>query len=242
MKYAIISDIHGNLEALESVLAELEKRSVDSILCLGDVVGYGPNPNECLELIKEKAEVTLAGNHDYAPLGKLDLSYFNPWARNAIEWTRERLTDVSIEFLLGLPLKQEIDGFTIVHSTPSEPQKWNYIISIEDAQKYFPQFSNQVCFIGHSHVPIIIVLTEEGECRFVQDNPLQISENRRYIINVGSVGQPRDLNPKASFGIYDESAMLYEHVRVDYDIPETQRKIRKAALPEFLAERLELGQ
>ncbi len=242
MRYAIISDIHGNLEALESVLAEIEKRAVDSILCLGDVIGYGPNPNECVKVIKERAEVTLAGNHDHAPLGKLDLSYFNPWARSAIEWTRERLTHCSVDFLLSLPLKQDVHGITIVHSTPLQPEEWNYIITVGDAQKNFPQFDSQLCFIGHSHVPIVIVLDAEEDCRVVQDNPLQIQDGLRYIINVGSVGQPRDLNPQAAFGIYDDSEGIYELLRVDYDIAETQRKIKESDLPEYLAERLEVGQ
>jgi len=242
MRYGIVSDIHGNLEALESVLGELEKRQVDSILCLGDLIGYGPNPNECVELIKERAEVVLAGNHDYAPLDKLDLAYFNPWARNAIEWTKERLNESSVEFLLSLPLKKEIHGVTLVHSTPLIPEEWNYIITIGDAQKNFPEFDDQVCFIGHSHVPIIIVTDSAEDCRVIQDNPLQIQDGLRYIINVGSVGQPRDLNPLAAFGVYDAAEQCYELVRVKYDIEKTQKKIRESDLPEYLAERLEVGQ
>ncbi len=242
MKYAIISDIHGNLEALQSVLKEIEGKEVDSILCLGDVIGYGPNPNECVELIKENADIVLAGNHDHAPLGKIDISYFNPWARSAIEWTREQLTDESREFLLSLPLKTEVDGFTIVHSTPYNPHEWNYIITIGDAIKNFPEFENQVCFIGHSHVPMGISLSEGDDCRVVKDNPLKMNKKLRYIINVGSVGQPRDLDPRAAFGIYDNSKMEYRLCRVDYDVAETQRKINESELPPFLAERLEVGQ
>lgn len=242
MKHAIISDIHGNLEALESVLSEIARRKVDSVLCLGDVVGYGPNPNECVALIMEKAEVILAGNHDYAPLGKIDLSYFNPWARSAIEWTRAKLNESSIEFLLDLPLKIEIDGFTIVHSTPFRPADWNYIITIGDAVKNFPEFRSRVCFIGHSHVPMIVSLSEEEDCRVVKENPLKIKTGVRYIINVGSVGQPRDLNPLASFGIYDVRKNEYELCRVEYDVAKTQQKIKETSLPDFLAERLELGQ
>lgn len=242
MKYAIISDIHGNLEALESVLKDIEKKNVDSILCLGDVVGYGPNPNECVEIIKDKAEITLAGNHDYAPLGKIDLTYFNPWARSAIEWTSNELKESSIDYLLSLPLKIELDGFTIVHATPYRPEEWNYIITIGDAVKNFPEFNGQVCFIGHSHVPMIVAFTQEEEYRVIKDNPLQFEEDTRYIINVGSVGQPRDLNPKASYGILDNTEHAFELLRVDYDIPTTQKKIRDTDLPDFLAERLELGQ
>jgi len=242
LKYAIISDIHGNLEALESVLAEIEKQQVDSILCLGDIVGYGPNPNECVGLIKDRAEITLAGNHDYAPLGKLDVTYFNPWARAAIEWTADRLTKDSVDFLLSLPLKEVVDGFTIVHATPHHPDEWNYITTIGDAVKNFADFDNQICFIGHSHVPLIVALTEQDDYLVLNDNPLKLQPERRYIINVGSVGQPRDSNPLASFGILDEEQHVFELHRVEYNIAATQEKIQATELPEFLAERLALGQ
>ena len=243
MKYAIISDIHGNLEALESVLAEIEKEGVDSILCLGDVVGYGPNPNECVDIIRERTEVTLAGNHDYAPIGKLDVSYFNLWARSAIEWTADKLTQSSVDFLMDLPLKIDLDGFTIVHATPRNPEEWDYINTIGDAALNFPEFSSQICFIGHSHVPMAVHLNEKSDHPLVsKKNPLKIKKNCRYIINVGSVGQPRDFNPKASFSIYDNKAKVYENFRVGYAVAETQRKIRNTKLPEFLAERLGVGQ
>lgn len=242
MKYAIISDIHGNLEALDTVLTEIDKQKVDSIVCLGDIVGYGPNPNECVDKVREVAEVSLAGNHDYAPLGKLDLSYFNPWARDAIRWTADELSESSVEFLLELPLKLELDGFTIVHATPEQPTEWNYILTIGDAARNFSEFNGQVCFIGHSHVPMIVSLDQEGEYLVQKENPLKIEDEMRYIINVGSVGQPRDLNPKASFAIYDSEAKKYELFRAEYDIGQTQSKIRQSGLPEFLAERLELGQ
>ncbi len=242
MRYAIISDIHANLEALQSVLAEIDRREVDSILCLGDVVGYGPNPNECVEIIRERADVVLAGNHDYAPLGKLDLTYFNPWARTAIEWTAEHLSQESKEFLLNLPLRADLDGFTIVHATPLEPEKWNYIITIGDAATNFSEFSSQVCFVGHSHVPLVVSANNHEDFQVLRDNPLNIEAQRRYIINVGSVGQPRDLIPKAAFGLFIPNEQRYELVRVDYDVAETQSKILSSGLPPFLAERLELGQ
>ncbi|RMF68269.1 MAG: metallophosphoesterase [Calditrichaeota bacterium] len=242
MKYAIISDIHGNLEALDSVLAEIDKRGADTIVCLGDIVGYGPNPNECVETVKSRAEITLAGNHDYAPLGKLDLSYFNPWARRAIEWTAEHLTEDSISFLQNLPLRAELDGFTIVHSTPLEPDQWNYITTIGEAVSNFAEFDSQICFIGHSHVPTVIAVDEKQDFRVLKDNPLEIRDQLRYIINVGSVGQPRDFNPRAAFGLYDNEEKRFELVRVPYNIGETQSKILSSGLPAFLAERLELGQ
>jgi len=242
MKYAIISDIHGNLEALESVLAEIDRREIETILCLGDVVGYGPNPNECIKIVKERTEITLAGNHDHAPLGKIDVSYFNPWARRAIEWTREHITEETREFLLELALKKEMDGFTIVHATPHNPHEWNYIITIGDAIKNFPEFRGQVCFIGHSHVPMNISLGNGDTCKIEKENPLTLADGFRYIVNVGSIGQPRDLNPFSAFGIFDNETLVYELVRVEYDIEKTQSKIIASDLPDFLAERLELGQ
>ncbi|MFQ5864799.1 MAG: metallophosphoesterase family protein [bacterium] len=242
MRYAIISDIHGNLEALQKVLTQIDNEKIDQILCLGDVVGYGPNPNECVDIVRKKSKITLAGNHDYAPLGKLDISYFNPWARSAINWTADELTQSSIDFLLNLPLKIEIDSFTIVHSTPHNPEEWNYIITIGDAIRNFPEFESQVCFVGHSHVPLIIAEDDKGEYQVINENPLKLKRNNRYIINVGSVGQPRDLNPRAAFAIFDTKEATYELFRVEYDMTETQRKIRDSGLPEFLADRLEKGQ
>ncbi|MFQ5602764.1 MAG: metallophosphoesterase family protein [bacterium] len=242
MKYAIISDIHGNLEALESVLKDIDNKQIDSLICLGDLIGYGPNPNECVDIVKEKADYILAGNHDYAPLGKLDLSYFNPWARNAIEWTADHLTQETKDFLLNLPLKVELDGFTIVHSTPAHPEDWNYIITIGDAVQNFPDFRGQICFIGHSHVPMIISVNEKEDYRVIRNDSISIDPDLRYIINVGSVGQPRDFIPKAAYAIYDASAKTYELRRVGYNIAVTQNKIMESGLPHFLAERLELGQ
>ena len=242
MKYAIISDIHGNLEALQSVLSDIERHGIETIICLGDLVGYGPNPNECVELIRDKADIVLAGNHDHAPVGKLDISYFNPWARTAIEWTREQLAASTVEFLTGLPLKKDVDGFTVVHATPFRPEEWNYIITIGDAIKNFPEFPGQICFIGHSHVPMVISLDDGDVCSVVRENPVNIKDGLRYIINVGSVGQPRDFNPLACFGIYDDLEKVYELCRVEYDIATTQSKIKESNLPAFLAERLEVGQ
>ncbi|MFQ5706292.1 MAG: metallophosphoesterase family protein [bacterium] len=242
MRYAIISDIHGNLEALQRVLEEIETRNIGEILCLGDVVGYGPNPNECVEIVRKHAKITLAGNHDYAPLGRLDLSYFNPWARSAVEWTGEELTPASTEFLMNLPLMAQMDGFAIVHATPLNPEEWNYITTVGDAVINFPEFQGQVCFIGHSHVPLNIVMNGNGACDVEKQNPMPLLEGKRYIINVGSVGQPRDFNSKASFGVYDSDEKVFELVRTVYDLASTQKKIRDAGLPDFLAERLARGQ
>ncbi len=242
MRYGIISDIHGNLEALEAVFKELEKHNLDKILCLGDVIGYGPDPEECVALVRRRAEVTLAGNHDYAPLGLVDTSYFNIYAKTAVEWTANRLSDETRTFLEKCPLRAEYENFTIVHATPARPEAWNYILSIDDAVENFPHFKGQVCFIGHSHVPLIIEEQTDGHILVHRKKRLLFQPGSRYIINVGSVGQPRDLNPKAAFAVYDSERGEYELLRVEYEVGLTQRKILERGLPAFLAERLALGQ
>ena len=243
VRYTIISDIHSNLEALQAVLADIEKLPVDQILCLGDVVGYGPNPNECIELVKATSSVVLAGNHDWAPVGKMDTAYFNPYARSAVEWTAGELTRVSADFLRHLPLTDQRDGAFLVHATPDDPAEWDYITSVWVAQKNFSYFGDQVCFIGHSHVPVTWIKNEMGNfCRAERSPSVEFSAGQRYIINVGSVGQPRDLDPKASYGIFDSEEKTFELRRVEYNIAETQRKIRQAGLPEYLAERLGRGE
>ncbi len=242
MRYGIFSDIHGNLEALQAVLAELDSRHVDMKICLGDLVGYGPDPNECVEIVREQAQVILAGNHDHAAIGRVDTSYFNLYARQAVEWTARHLTPESKAFLESLPFEEYLDDFTVVHATPEDPRRWDYLTSVGDALRNFPKFKGQVCFVGHSHVPIVVALRSNGTCEVERDNPLSFRPGDRYIVNVGSVGQPRDMNPDAAFAIYDDVAKEYELCRVPYDVAATQEKIIRAGLPYFLAERLGRGQ
>ncbi len=242
MKYGLISDIHGNLEALEAVFRELDKASVDRIFCLGDVVGYGPNPSECLTLVRERASVTLAGNHDHAPLGLVDISYFNTYAKRAVEWTASRLSEEEREFLGNCPLEHKTEVFDIVHSTPLNPSAWEYILSIEDAAENFPAFESICCFIGHSHVPVTIMKNESDHVSVKRISRVELDRKKKYIINIGSVGQPRDLDPRAAFAVFDDETLKYELFRVNYDIGKTQRKILDGGLPRFLAERLALGQ
>jgi len=243
MRYGLISDIHGNLEALEAVLADLQKEPVDQILCLGDVIGYGPNPNECVKLIQQHAAVCLVGNHDEASLGRVDLDLFNYMARQAIEWTTEQLTEESKQFLLSLPYTQSYGNFMIVHASPDEPRRWNYILNLDDAAQGFDGFTEQICFIGHSHTPWVIPLPPDGRMRVMHDYPLAIKDDCRYLINIGSVGQPRDRNPDAAFGILDTAPFRYTLKRVPYEVAKTQNKIRSTGvLPAFLADRLATGQ
>jgi len=243
MRYGLISDIHANLEALEAVLAALQKELVDQILCLGDVIGYGPNPNECVELIREHAAVCLIGNHDEASLGRVDLDLFNYMARQAIEWTTAQLTSDALEFLRPLPYAKSYGNFMIVHASPDEPRRWNYILNLDDAAQGFEGFTEQICFIGHSHTPWVIPLQPDGRMRVLHDYPLAVQDDCRYLINVGSVGQPRDRNPDAAYGIFETEPLRYSLKRVPYDVVATQKKIRTTgALPAFLADRLAAGQ
>jgi len=243
MRYGLISDIHANLEALEAVLAALQKESVEEILCLGDVIGYGPNPNECVKLVQQHAAVCLIGNHDEASLGRVDLELFNYMARQAIEWTTEQLTEESTAYLHALPYTRSYGDFMIVHASPDEPRRWNYILNLEDAAQGFDGFTEQICFIGHSHTPWVIPLPPDGRMRVLHDYPLLVKENHRYLINIGSVGQPRDRIPDAAFGILDTAPLQYTLKRVSYDVEKTQKKIRAiGTLPPFLADRLATGQ
>jgi len=243
MRYGLISDIHANLEALEAVLTALQKEPVDQILCLGDVIGYGPNPNECVKLIQQHTAICLIGNHDEASLGRVDLDLFNYMARQAIEWTTAQLSEASTEFLKTLPYTKSYGEFMIVHASPDEPRRWNYILNLEDAAQGFAAFSEPLCFIGHSHTPWVIPLPPNGRMQVLHDYPLAIKDDCRYLINIGSVGQPRDRNPEAAYGILDTAPRRYMLKRVPYDVAKTQKKIRATGiLPAFLADRLATGQ
>ncbi len=242
MRYGIISDIHGNLEALTIVLEELENSNIDKYMCLGDIVGYGANPNECITLIREKTDIIIAGNHDHAAVGLTRTDNFNPYAKRAVEWTNKTLITENIEFLKGLSLNLVIDEtIMIVHSTPSRPEIWNYIFSTYEARREFSYYSEPIGFIGHSHQPLIF--HGDGErCYLYRDNRITINLEERYLINVGSVGQPRDGNPKACYCIYDNDESIVEIYRTEYDVETARQKIIDAGLPEVLGDRLIEGQ
>jgi len=240
LRYAIISDIHGNLEAFEAVLKGLKGERYDLLLCLGDLVGYGPNPNECCQLMRETGGIVIAGNHDWAAVEKTGIEYFNTFARMAIRWTSEVLDEENRAYLSGLPLRWTEMGLLLVHSSPSEPSLWNYILSPQEACQEFRTFSERVCLIGHSHQPI--VFSQQGEnCQQNGFDGLKLKPNLRYIINVGSVGQPRDGDPRAAACIYDSKRNSVELRRYSYDVNRTQEKMAKVKLPVYLADRLSLG-
>ena len=224
MRIAVVSDIHSNVVALENVLKRIEQEKVDKIYCLGDIVGYGPDPNDCIKLIRSVTDKIVMGNHDSAVINQTDILLFNAYAREATEWTRRVISDENYEFLMTLPLKISEDDLLFVHSTPLIPEDWNYILTQYGAEKQFNYFSEQVCFIGHSHRPEVFKAIDG-----------------RFILNVGSVGQPRDGNPESCFLIYDTEDQSQVFVREKYDVKKVYKRVIQAGLNEFLGERLLVG-
>ncbi len=241
MKWAVLSDVHGNLEAFQSVIEDLRNQGAEQVAFLGDVVGYGANPNECLALLRELTEWVVAGNHDYAAVGLTDIDAFNAAAQTAVLWSREKLPMENIAYLRRLPLLNQREGITFVHASPNEPAEWNYMITFPEAEEGFHALAGDLAFVGHTHQPLALAKEANGEVQVISPEEVILKEGIRYIINVGSVGQPRDGNPQAAYGLYDDVAEKYILKRVTYDIPAAQKKIIKAGLPPFLAQRLGKG-
>ena len=241
MKRAIVSDIHGNLEALEAVLAHLDALGVEAVACLGDFVGYGASPNECIDRLRPRIEAAVAGNHDLAACGKLKLGYFNPDAAAAARWTDATLTPEHRGYLAGLPFMVEWRGVRLVHASPSDPANWNYVLSPQDAAVEMKAYDETVCFIGHSHFPGTFVHDGKG-IKYSRLELVVMAAGHRYLVNVPSVGQPRDGDPRAGYLLHDTDAGTLRHVRLEYDIAGARAKILAAGLPPFLADRLQWGE
>jgi len=239
LRYAIIADIHSNLEALEAVLSVLEDRQIDAYLSTGDIVGYGADPVACLKRVRELDTTVVAGNHDWAVANRLSLDYFNAYAREAIYWTQERLEESDIRYLENLELTRRVGDVTLVHGTLYNPDNFDYLLTSYDAHLSFQVQETKLCVVGHSHVPITFVL--DGTVTFSFDAETDLGPVDRAIVNPGSVGQPRDEDPRAAFGIYDTETGVFTTERVDYDIETATSKILRAGLPEVLAERLWVG-
>ncbi|HEY5427180.1 MAG TPA: metallophosphoesterase family protein [Candidatus Tumulicola sp.] len=240
MRYAIVSDVHGNLESLQRVLAMLAPDDV--LMCLGDMVGYGPNPNECVALLRERARHAVLGNHDLAALENYGTEYFNDAARSAIEWTQTVLDADSRTWLNALPYELRLPEFLLVHGAPVN--YFEYILDKRTAAKAFERTDAPLVFIGHTHIAEYWVREPDGTIghkHMQHGGELILESDRRYIVDVGSVGQPRDLNPEASFVLYEPDRASVQWVRYDYPIAVVQEKIRAAHLPDYLANRLESG-
>lgn len=240
MRYGILADIHGNLEALETVLDAMADMRVERYLCVGDVVGYGADPKACIDRVREVCDVVVAGNHDWAVAERISPEFFNPYARDAIEWTQDVLDDEDIAWLGDLPLEAVVDETTLlVHSTVHDPQAFDYLLTSYDAFLSMKVLEQTLCFVGHSHIPITFLSHEGLQVDFSDFIDLGIAE--KVIVNPGSVGQPRDDNPHAAYAVYDTDKQCIWLERMPYDIDTCTSKIEDAGLPQILAERLRFG-
>jgi predicted phosphodiesterase len=240
MRFAIFSDIHANLEAFEAALADARERKCTHFVCLGDVVGYNANPRECIERVRELDCPVVKGNHDEETTLSASSERFNELAERAIQWTRDNLTDQDKEWLRSLPLQKRVQDFTIVHATLDTPGQWGYVFNSLDAAASFTYQRTTICFFGHTHVPMVFIRGQSG-VRQERREHTRIEHGRKYFINVGSVGQPRDGNWRAAYCVYDVENNLVELLRVKYDLATAQKKIADAGLPQPLADRLAIG-
>ena len=240
MRYAIFSDVHSNLEAFESAIKAMEGNKVDAYICGGDIVGYGADPSRCIQLTKELTQNVICGNHDWASVGKFDISYFNTYAKEAVYWTAEVLNEDEKAYLKNLKTVYEERDFIIAHGSLDEPEKFHYILDLYSARQTFSIMRKRVCFIGHSHSPVIFSKSGEN-VTYTGSERVELDRDTSYIVNVGSVGQPRDGDPRACYAIYDTDSNTVEIKKVSYEIEKAQNKILDAGLPPILAERLSRG-
>lgn len=239
---AIFSDIHSNLEAFQAVLADMKSLNVKPFICLGDTVGYAANPAQCLNRVRALGCRVLQGNHDWMAAGDIDLSMISDTARHGIEFARRQLSPEDRQYLASLPLALADDGCEFVHASLEAPADWWYVMSKEDALAHFQYQTLPLCFCGHTHVPFVWHLTKTGTVRGRHgDGRIEIPSTGKVLINVGSVGQPRDFLPDSSYAICNPSERWVEFRRVAYDLDKAQRKIRRAKLPRFAADRLAVG-
>jgi len=245
MRVGILGDIHGNLEALTAVVDAMRRDGVDRWVQVGDLVGYGPEPSACIDLVRELGCTVCLGNHDAAVLGLLDPAYFNNFARAAIHWTKQVLRPQDLDYLRALQLVVRTADYTVVHGTMHLPEQFGYVLSTVEALDSLALQHTHVCFVGHSHVPAIYLDRGAGhlgiESLHHSEVEVDTSGYRKVLMNVGSVGQPRDEDPRAAYALYDTDTRMAAIRRVAYDIASVQRKIRSAGLPEMLANRLAIG-
>lgn len=237
MRHAVLADIHSNWEALETALDYLKKQKIDECWVLGDTIGYGASPNECFGWMIQNAQVALAGNHERAVVDPEILEWFNPEARTAAEWTAGALKPEYRKKIQELPLLHINLFGTMAHGSPDNPREFRYLFSFNDARPSFHAFETPLCFVGHTHVPSLFSESSES-ARYLPPRTYELERNGRYILNPGSVGQPRDRDPRLGFGIFDDRQWTFEIVRLEYDNEKAAQKIRKAGLPSHLADRL----
>ncbi len=241
MRIALLSDVHGNIWALERVLGDLKRRGADEVWFLGDAVGYGPKPTECWEALREVVDLWVLGNHDAALFDEESYRDMNPVAQAAIDWTRERVPQELVEFMRRVPLWRDEGDLYMVHSSPYEPDKWHYIFHPADASAAFSAVNAPIILSGHSHVPGGFVLKGQVLPFGLRQGKVKVERKLRYILNPGGVGQPRDGDPRASYGILDLEEGVFEVIRVEYPVEKAAEEILREGLPPLLAERLSMG-
>jgi len=239
-KFAILGDIHANLDALEVVLEDCRSQGVTDFLCTGDVVGYNACPRECLRIVRELGCPVVMGNHDHYVSSRQNLSDFNPHAAAVIEWTRQQLAMEDIYWLRALPFVKTTQGITLVHATMDNPESFGYVFDHLQAESHFSHQVTPICFHGHTHCPMIYEKQMSAVYR-IDAQEFRLPIGRKYFINIGSVGQPRDGDPRAAYAIYDPKTRQVAFRRLEYDVAAAQERVRKAGLPERLADRLALG-
>jgi len=237
MRYAIFSDIHSNLEALETAVSHAEDQKIDSWMVLGDTVGYGANPNECFEWVIKNADLFIMGNHEKAVIDPKVREWFNPLAREAIIWTEGQMADKLKKEIQPLPFLKIDKNITWTHGSPDAPETFKYLTHFDDTGSSFKAMENDVCFVGHTHVPCCFCLSKKS-AEYLKSGTVNLKIGDRYILNPGSVGQPRDRDPRLAYGIYDDQKRTFEIFRLDYKNEKAAEKIRKAGLPRYLADRL----
>ena len=243
MRYGILGDVHANLGALRKALELLRSEQVDRIVSVGDVVGYGAAPSACIELLREVEAVVVQGNHDAACVGAIDARCFNQAARTALDWTRTQLDEEELEWLEQLPLHVELEHCEVTHGTFDEPARFDYFLGVDQGAGSLERLTKPVGFVGHSHVPISVFRPKEAPLRvgYSPDSVVKLDELLHAVVNVGSVGQPRDEDPRLACGVYDAERGTVEILRAHYDIEREASRIRAAGLPSVLADRLFLG-
>ena len=243
MKYGVLGDIHGNITALELAVRRLRALGAERFISVGDVVGYGAAPQECIQLLRGINAVVVQGNHDAAVSERLELTYFNSYARDAVLWTRAHLGSEDRCWLSDLPLALELPDCAVAHGSLHQPERFDYILGTTDAEPSLQVLRQRVCFVGHSHVPIAILRLREDPNRTAHtpDSFIELANCERALVNVGSVGQPRDEDPRTAFALFDAAKGTIEILREEYDVDREAQRIRRAGLPSMLADRLYLG-
>lgn len=241
MIYGIYSDIHGNLQALEAVINSMKEHDVERQVCLGDLVGYGVSPNECVDRVNENADIVIMGNHDSVAAGLESSKKFNNFAQYAIDWTAEILTEEHKNYLRSLPYFKAENDLYFVHATPKAPAEWVYVNSLDESVDAFDFFKEKMCFIGHTHYPLITKMNRNEDFKVLDEFEYTVADDERVVVNVGSVGQPRDRNSDASWCLVDTETNYIKIVRVPYNIKAAQDEMRKLDFPDFLINRLSEG-